>query len=146
DQVTWMVSLYWFLCLVIDKRPRYWICLGITLGVGLEVKYTIAGLIAGIGIAVLLTPSLRMELRTRYPWIAAAIALLIWAPNLAWQVANGLPTLTYVANHSGSGGGVVTYLIEFGLVTGLLFPLWVAGMISLFRSPLLRPIGIASAV
>ena len=146
DVATWMVALYWFLCIGINRGPRYWIYLGLTLGIGLEVKYTIVGLIAGIAIAVLLTPSLRREMNTRYSWIAAAIALLIWAPNLAWQVANGLPTLTYVANHSGSGGGVVTYLIEFGLVTGLLFPLWVAGMISLFRSPLLRPIGIASAV
>jgi hypothetical protein len=91
DVATWMVALYWFLWVVIDRRPRYWIYLGITLGIGLEVKYTIVGLIAGITIAVLLTPSLRKELRTRYPWIAAAIALLIWASNLAWQVVNGFP-------------------------------------------------------
>ena len=52
DQVTWMVALYWFLGLVIDRRPRYWVYLGITLGIGLEVKYTIVGLIAGIGLAV----------------------------------------------------------------------------------------------
>ncbi len=146
DVAIWMVSLYWFLCVVIDRRPRYWIYLGITLGIGLEVKYTIVGLIAGITIAVLVTPSLRNELRTRYPWIAAAIALLIWAPNLAWQVVNGFPSLTYVANHRGSGGGVGTYLIEFGLFVSLLLPLWVAGMISLVRSRSLRPIGIASAV
>ncbi len=93
DQVTWMVALYWFLCLVLDRRPRYWIYLGITLGIGLEVKYTIVGLIAGIGMAVLLTPSLRTELRTKYPWIAVAITLLIWAPNLAWQVVEGYPSL-----------------------------------------------------
>jgi 4-amino-4-deoxy-L-arabinose transferase-like glycosyltransferase len=146
DVATWMVSLYWFLCVVIDRRPRHWIYLGITLGIGLEVKYTIVGLIAGIIIAVLLTASLRNELRTRYPWIAAAIALLIWAPNLAWQVANGFPTLTYVTNHRGSGGGVAIYLIEFALIINLLLPLWVVGVISLFRSPLLRPIGIATAI
>jgi hypothetical protein len=146
DQVTWMVSMYWFLCLVIDRRPRYWICLGIALGIGLEVKYTIVGLIAGIGIAVLLTPSLRNELRTRYPWIAVAIALFIWAPNLAWQVVEGFPTLTYLANHSGSGGGPVVYLIQFTVYFFFLLPLWLAGMISLFRSPQLRPIGIACAV
>jgi hypothetical protein len=146
DLASWMVALYWFLSVVVDRRPRYWIYLGITLGIGLEVKYTIVGLIAGITIAVLLAPSLRKELRTRYPWIAAAVALLIWAPNLAWQVANAFPSLTYVANHSGSGGGVAIYLIEFALITGLLLPLWVGGMISLFRSALLRPIGIASAV
>jgi 4-amino-4-deoxy-L-arabinose transferase-like glycosyltransferase len=146
DQVTWMVALYWFLCLVIDRRPRHWIYLGVTLGIGLEVKYTIVGLIAGIGIAVLFTPSLRTELRTRYPWIAAAIALVIWAPNLAWQVVEGFPTLTYIANHGGSSGGPVTYLIQFAVYFFFLLPLWLVGMISLFRNRLLRPIGIACAV
>ncbi len=48
DETTWMVSLYWFLCLVTVRRPRYWIYLGITLGIGLEVKYTIVGLVVGI--------------------------------------------------------------------------------------------------
>jgi Dolichyl-phosphate-mannose-protein mannosyltransferase len=146
DQVTWMVSMYWLLCLVIDRRPRYWIYLGISLGIGLEVKYTIVGLILGIGIAVLLYPSLRSELRTRYPWIAAAIAFVIWAPNLAWQVVEGFPTLAYITNHQGSGGGPVTYLIEFAVYFSFLIPLWLAGMILLFRSPQLRPIGIACAV
>jgi Dolichyl-phosphate-mannose-protein mannosyltransferase len=147
DEVTWMVSMYWFLCLVTDRgRPRYWIYLGITLGIGLEVKYTIVGLIAGIGIAVLLTPALRMELRTKYPWIAAAIALLIWAPNLVWQVVEGFPSLTYVVNHRGSGGGPAVFLIEFTVYLFFLIPLWLTGMISLFRSRSLRPIGIACAV
>jgi hypothetical protein len=146
DQVTWMVALYWLLCLVIDRRPRYWIYLGITLGIGLEVKFTIFGLIAGIAIAVLLTPSLRMDLRSRYPWIGVTIALLIWAPNLAWQVVEGFPSLAYVTNHSSSGGGPLTYLIQFAVYFFFLIPLWLGGMISLFRSPQLRAIGIAGAV
>ena len=146
DLVTWMVAVYWFLCVVVDQRPRYWIYLGITLGIGLEVKYTIVGLIAGITIAVLLTPSLRKQLWTRYPWIAAGIAILLWAPNLTWQVLNGFPTITYITNHRGSGGGVGIYLIEFGLYVSLLLPLWIAGMISFFRSRLLRPVGIACAI
>jgi hypothetical protein len=146
DQVTWMVALYWFLCLVLDRRPRYWILLGITLGIGLEVKFTIVGLILGVAVAILLTPSLRMELRTKYPWIAAGLALLIWAPNLAWQVAEGFPSLIYITNHRGGASGPLVYLIEFGVYFSFLIPLWLAGMISLFRSPLLRPIGIACAV
>ena len=64
DELTWMLALYWLLCLVLDGRPRYWLYLGITLGIGLEVKLTIIGLIAGIGVAVLLVPSLRRPLRT----------------------------------------------------------------------------------
>jgi hypothetical protein len=146
DQVTWMVALYWFLCLVSERRPRYWVYLGVTLGIGLEVKYTIVGLIAGIGIAVLLTPSLRHELRTTYPWIAVAITLVIWAPNVAWQVAEGFPTVIYVTNHQGSGGGPVIYLIEIAAYLFFLLPLWLAGLVSLFRDRTLRPIGIACAV
>ena len=146
DQVTWMVAMYWFLCVVLDRSPRHWIYLGITLGIGLEVKFTIIGFIAGIAVAVVLTPALRSELRTRYPWIAAAIALLIWAPNLVWQVGEGFPTLTYVTNHGGSGGGPLVYLIQFGVYFFFLIPVWLIGMVSVFRSPVLRPIGIASAV
>jgi len=143
DEVTWMVTFYCFMCLVLEHRPRYWIYLGLSLGIGLEVKHTIAGLAAAIGIAVLLTPALRSHLRTRYPWVAAGIALLIWAPNLAWQVANGFPSLVYIANHQGSGGGVAGNLLLIVVYLFFLIPLLVTGLVSLFRRAVLRPIGIA---
>jgi hypothetical protein len=146
DQVTWVVALYWFLCVVLEGRPRHWVYLGITLGVGLEVKFTIVGLIAGIAIAVLASQALRGTLRTPYPWIAAAISLVIWLPNLVWQAANGFPTLVYVTNHSGSGGGAGTYLIEIGVYMFFLLPLWIGGLVSLLRSQQLRPLGIACIV
>ena len=149
DQVTWMLSLYWLLSLVIDRRPRTWIWLGLTLGVGLEVKYLILPLIAGIAITVLLTPQLRKELRTRYPWIGASLMLLLWLPNVVWQIANSLPTLTYILNHQGSiqsGGAVGNFLVLFLVLLFLLTPLWIAGLISLFRRPELRAIGTACAV
>jgi len=143
DEATWMVSLYWFLSLVVDARPQYWIYLGITLGIGLEVKFTILGLIAGIGMAVLVTPPLRAQLRTIYPWIAGAIALLFWSPNIVWQVTEGFPTLIYIVNHRGAGGGLVANIITILVYLFFLLPLWVAGVVSLFRDTLLRPIGIA---
>jgi hypothetical protein len=146
DEVTWVLALYWFLSVVVDRRPRYWVYLGITLGIGLEVKYTIFGLIAGICLAVLLTPPLRSALRTRYPWIACALALLIWAPNLAWQIIQGFPSLEYISNHRGSGGGPLSYLIEIFVYLFFLLPLWIAGLVSLVRTRLLRPIGIACVV
>src|SRR5215831_10898776 len=33
DEVTWMVTLYWFLFLLLDPRPRNWVLLGISLGI-----------------------------------------------------------------------------------------------------------------
>lgn len=149
DQVTWMVSLYLFLSLVLGPKPRTWLLLGLTLGIGLEVKYTIAALIAGIIVAVLLTPALRAQLRTAYPWLAAALALAIWTPNLLWQIVEGFPSLSYVSNHHGdvqSGGGAGAFVVDFLVLLLLLTPLWIAGFISLFRNPELRAIAIACAV
>ena len=149
DQLAWMLSLYLFLSLVIDRKPRTWILLGLTLGIGLEVKYLILPLVAGIAIAVLVTPSLRQDLRTKYPWIGAALMFLIWLPNVVWQVANGFPTVTYILNHQGdikSGGGIGDFILLFVVLLFLLTPLWIAGFISLFRNRDLRPIGIACAV
>lgn len=143
DEFTWMVSLYWFLCVVREGRPRHWIYLGLSLGIGLEVKFTILALVAAIGVAVLVTPSLRRALQTPHPWIAAVIAIAIWAPNLAWQVAEDFPTLTYVVNHSGSGGGLLDNLLLIGVYLFFLLPLWIVGLASLLRSPRLRPVGIA---
>jgi 4-amino-4-deoxy-L-arabinose transferase-like glycosyltransferase len=143
DEVTWMVALYCFLCLVLERKPRYWIYLGISLGIGLEVKYTIGGLVAAIGIAILLTPALRSDLRTRYPWIAAGIALLIWAPNLARQIEKAFPSAVYIGNHQGSGGGLIANVLLIVVYLFFLIPLWVAGLVSLFRGATLRPIGIA---
>lgn len=143
DEATWMVAFYCFLSLVLEHRPRHWIYLGLPLGIGLEVKYTIAGLAAAIGIAVLFTPALRSDLRTRYPWIAAGIALLICAPNLAWQVAEGFPSLIYIVNHQGSAGGFIANLVLIVIYLFFLIPLWMTGLVSLLRSATLRPIGIA---
>jgi dolichyl-phosphate-mannose-protein mannosyltransferase len=149
DQCTWMVSLYLFLSIVIDRKPRTWMLLGVTLGIGLEVKFLILPLILGMVIAAFVTPSLRQDLRTRYPWIGAALMLLIWLPNIIWQVANDFPTVTYILNHQGdiqSSGGVLDFIVLFLVLLFLLTPLWVAGFVSLFRSNELRAIGIACAV
>jgi 4-amino-4-deoxy-L-arabinose transferase-like glycosyltransferase len=149
DQFTWMLSIYLFLSIVLDRRPHTWIVLGLTLGIGLEVKYLILPLILGMVIATLVTPSLRVDLRTRYPWIGAALILIIWLPNVVWQIANEFPTVSYIFNHQGdiqSGGGVIDFVVLFLVLLFLLTPLWVAGFISLFRTRELRAIGIACAV
>jgi hypothetical protein len=67
-------------------------------------------------------------------------------PNLAWQVANGFPTLTYISNHSVDiyqSGGIPTFLANFLLYIGpVVLPLWIAGWFVLFRDAHLRPIAL----
>ncbi len=150
DQLTWMISLYLFLRIVTSGNSRFFVPLGIALGVGFETKTTILALCVGIAAATLFSRDLRPMLRTRHLWIGVAIAVVVAVPNIAWQMANGFPTLTYIHNHSGDiagGGGAVAFVALFILTMGpLLLPLWVAGLVLLMRDPRLRPLGVAVTV
>ena len=150
DQLTWLIAIYLLLRILRTGDGRLFILLGVDLGVGVETKLTILALCAGIVAAVLLSRDLRSLLRTRYPWIGLLIALALFAPNVAWQITNAFPSLTYVRNHSAdiaNSGGIVTFIADFSLYIGpFILPLWIAGMLLLFRDQRLRPLGVLTAV
>ncbi|HEX8327496.1 MAG TPA: glycosyltransferase family 39 protein [Hymenobacter sp.] len=91
-----MLGLYAFVRYVQEPRPRYLYLLGGALGLGLLNKYTTLFFIAALGGALLLTPSRRLLLN-RHFWGAAGLALLLWLPNLVWQVRHGIPFLHHMA-------------------------------------------------
>jgi Dolichyl-phosphate-mannose-protein mannosyltransferase len=150
DQLTWLIAIYLLLRILRTGDGRFFILLGIDIGVGLETKLTILALCAGIIAAVLVSRDLRPFLRTRYPWIGLVIAAALFAPNVAWQIANAFPSLTYVRNHSAdiaNSGGILTFMADFILYTGpLILPLWIAGLVFLFRHQRLRPMGVLTAL
>jgi hypothetical protein len=90
-------------------------------------------------------------LRSPWPWAAAGIALLIWAPNLAWQATHGLPQLTMAHVIAGSGGANRAQLVAvLWLFAGpFLFPVAVAGWAWMLWAKAAAPwraIGIAALV
>ncbi len=150
DQLTWLIAMYLVLRLLRGATPWLWVLLGVDFGIGFETKLTILALGAGIVVAVLSSPALRASLRTRWPWVAVAIAVALAVPNVAWQVANGFPTLTYIGTHSADisqSGGVGNFLASFFLFIGpVVLPLWVAGWFVLLRDPRLRPFALMALV
>ena len=103
--------------------------MGVTAGIGLENKDTL--LFLGAGLAVGLVLARRWDVvRSPWAWAAIGIALLLWAPNLAWQAANGWPQLTMaqaIAAYAADNRAQVVPLLW--LFTGpLLFPVSVAGL------------------
>ncbi|HYM65966.1 MAG TPA: glycosyltransferase family 39 protein, partial [Patescibacteria group bacterium] len=150
DLLTWAISIYLMLRILRTGDRRLFLALGLALGIGLETKVTIVVLGVGVAAAILVSNDLRPMLRTRYPWIGLAIALAIAAPNVGWQIANGFPTLTYIHNHSADiagSGGAVAFVELFILCIGpLLLPLWIAGLVMLFRDRRFRPMGVLVVV
>lgn len=73
-----------------EPGPRWWVGIGGVLGLALLNKYSALFFIAALGAALLLTPQ-RRALATRGLWLGAGLALLLWLPNLLWQLRHGIP-------------------------------------------------------
>ena len=147
DEVVWLFSLWVTARLLRTGDRRLWLALGATVGVGLETKYTIIGLVFGLAAGIVATP-MRRALLTPWPWLGVAPAIAIFAPNLLWQLANDWPSLQFTLNHKSAQSldfSPVTFLVQQLVLIGpVAIPLWVAGLWWLLSSPARRLLGIAS--
>ena len=82
----------------------WWALAGAALGYGLLGKYTAVAWLAGAGLVLLLDPYWRRGVSGRGIAVALAAALIVLAPNLVWNAANGFPTVTHVGENAGLGG------------------------------------------
>ncbi|MDB5235487.1 MAG: hypothetical protein JWR44_2480, partial [Hymenobacter sp.] len=136
-----MFCLYWLVCFFQQERPRYLYLLGLGLGLGLLNKYTTLFFIAALGGALLLTPARRLLLN-RHFWGAAGLALLLWLPNLLWQLQHGVPFLHHMALLHGSQL-VHVELSEFIkdqlLTCAAALWVWLPGLLALLLGRAFRP-------
>jgi len=150
DQLMWAICLYLVARLLARGGPaRLWLSVGIAFGIGLETKYTILALGMGLAVGLVLTGQ-RRWLVTPWPWLAGLIAAAMLAPNLAWQVAHGWPTLEFLGNHNAAMAAEnppTRFLSEQLLLIGIAgTPLLIAGLVHLLRRPTFRMLGLAAAV
>jgi 4-amino-4-deoxy-L-arabinose transferase-like glycosyltransferase len=80
--------------LVHTGNQRLWLGIGAIAGVGLLNKHTFALLAVGMAVGIAATP-LRVQLRSRWLWFGAAVALILAAPNLAWNAVHDWPSLDF---------------------------------------------------
>ena len=92
DQFWWTVALLGVVLLCRDDEPRWWLLVGAACGLGLLTKFSMLVLGAALLAGALLTKA-RWTLRTRWPWLAVAMALVIGAPGFAGQIRLGWPLL-----------------------------------------------------
>jgi len=90
------LSCYLLIAYLQDQRPRYLSGLGLVLGLCLLNKYSAFFFIAALLAGLLLTPQRRLLL-TPAAWGAAGLALLLFLPNLLWQLRHGIPFLHHMA-------------------------------------------------
>lgn len=121
---------------------RLWVAFGALSGIGLLNKHTMAAFGFALVAGLLLTPERRL-LASRWLLVGGAVALLIAAPNLAWEVRHGFPHRELLANIARNGRDVDVSVLQFwGLellfLGPLAAPLWLGGLAGLFALPSLR--------
>lgn len=115
--------------------------LGPVVGVGLLAKNLPLVFLAALAGAVLFVGP-RELVRRPALWLAAAIALALWSPNLWWQGTHGWPQLemTTVIQQDADFGGRIGLIPSQALIMGPpLVALWIAGLWRLLRNPDARP-------
>ncbi len=124
--VFWTVGLGALVELWRTGERRWLIALGLALGLALQSKFTAIFFAAGGVLALVATPSLRRWLVSPALLMALAVALLIFAPFVAWNAGHDWATFAKQFGRAGPSGFAPYYLAEFlvaqiGLINPLVF-------------------------
>lgn len=137
DLLVWTAVCWLVVRAVRTGADRLWLVTGAVLGIGLLNKplpaFLALALVAGVAIA-----GPRRPLTSRHVWAGAVLAAGLWSPWLVWQARHGWPQID--VSRSIAAGGSTSSAPWWSIVPNqaLLFspplaPVWIAGLVRLFR-------------
>ncbi len=132
EPLFWMGCAYIVIRIVRTGNQKLWLWFGLLAGIGLENKHSMLIFGCGIVVGLLATPE-RRQFRSPWLWMAGLLALLIFLPNLLWNVAHHFPFLEVQANIRRAHRDVDLPPLKFigqEILTmlPLTLPIWLAGV------------------
>ncbi|HET9795134.1 MAG TPA: glycosyltransferase family 39 protein, partial [Thermoanaerobaculia bacterium] len=150
EPLFWMGGAFVVARIARTRNSRLWPWFGVLAGLGLENKHSTLFFGASVAAGLILTRNRRELLRPGI-WIAGAIALALFLPNLVWQYRHHFPTLEDLRNVRREGKNVVLPPLAF--VRQQIFdmhpfflPVWLAGVIAFLRDRRFRILGVTFVV
>ena len=142
EHVIWLGCILIVIEIANGASEKWWLAFGALAGIGLQNKHSMAFLGFAIVVALLLTP-MRRSLAKPWLWLGGAFAVLIFLPNVLWELRHDWATLELLRNVKETGKNVVLAPVPFMIQQAMMLnpfaaPLWIAGLIWLFRSPRYR--------
>lgn len=129
------LAVCWLARLIDSGEPRWWVALGLTLGLGLLNKVGMLWIALGIFVAVVLSRE-RRWLATRWPRIGGAIASVLFLPYVLWNATHDWPHIEFIR---GAVGGKYSGLDAWDFLSNQLpinnpvtLPVWLGGLVFLF--------------
>ncbi|WP_162427744.1 glycosyltransferase family 39 protein [Pontibacter pudoricolor] len=95
DILCWALTFYLFIRFLHTQQAKWFYWLGAVIGFGFLNKYTILFLVAGLALALVLSPYRKLFLQ-RELYIAGLIALIIASPNIVWQLQHNFPVVAHM--------------------------------------------------
>jgi hypothetical protein len=147
DFFFWILAAYIFLQILESSNQNLWYVLGVVIGLGLLNKTSMLWLSAGVFVGTVFTP-LREDLKSKYPYIAACIAFLIFSPYIIWNTTHDFAHLEFMRNAAQNKYGGLTPLsmiLDMILIFNpLSILIWIPGLIFYFfnkNARIFRPLG-----
>jgi len=111
--------------------PKTWLLFGLVAGIGLQNKYTMLAFGFSVFIGLLLTRQRRL-LASPWPYLGGLLAMVIFLPNLIWQMVHGWPflgALRHMLKYSNYPLSPLEYILQLVvLLNPVSFPIWIAGL------------------
>lgn len=137
EPLLWLGVVALFLRAGEDDRRTSWLALGLVAGLGLVDKYSMFFFLGSCVVAIALSSSRRVLLRPGFA-LAVAIAAIVVAPTLVWQMQHGWPQLAVLRDAAAGKNVVVGPLAFYGqqilMMNPLTAPIWIAGLVALLAS------------
>ena len=99
----WAATLYYMERALIADQNSAWLGMGIAFGLGILSKYTLGLLGPAALLFVILDPASRRWLRRPQPYLAAALALLLFSPVIIWNMENDWASIMFQSNRVKGG-------------------------------------------
>ncbi len=143
EVLLWMGCVYFAILAAKHDQPSYWLWFGVVAGIGLQEKYSIAVLGFAIVVGLLLTGQRRFLL-SKWMWLGGAAALLIFLPNLLWNVYYHWPFVQLMHNINAEGRNVVLspwqyFSQQILLLHQLSAVIWITGVIAILAARRFQP-------
>lgn len=138
----WALSLYLFIRALDSGRTVLWICLGVSIGLGMLAKYSMAFFFISGLIYLILDKERRALLKSPMPYLTLLFSLIVFSPVVIWNVKNSFVTFKHTAGHIGvyEGFGLrPKYFFEFiGSQLGVITPLFFMAIIMAVSNSFLK--------
>lgn len=134
QSLLFIYCVFVLIIIIQDKKPRYWLLLGLIIGIGIINQHTFVIFGFAILIGIIFTP-LRQYYRNKFLWLGILITIIIVSPNIIWEIQNNFISVEYakfIATNNATTLPFAFIMIQIIGINPVVFPICLLGIVFLF--------------